>query len=216
MFVGRRRFRQRSVAGACDLSDFVIGPELVGRTVRNAARPEWGAGKVLKVQRCTQNGVTAHRVTIHFPIGTRVLVTPPARLAAPVDEPQRAAGWIESLGKSTLDDRLRRVRPELLDVLGPPRERIAALLPLFEYTDDAKSLARWACDQVDVADPLTHWNRDELLAAFREFCVERDSHFRNLAAVLARSEGVAEVRRLLAEAPAPLAERAKAALQRII
>ena len=173
-------------------------------------------GEVLKVQTVEHGGASVHRVTVHFPIGTRVLLAPPARLVAPTAEPQRARGWIESLGKSTLDDRLRQVRPEMLDVLGTPRARIVALMPLYAFTEDPKSLARWACDQTGVTDPLSHWNRDELIVAFQDFCVERDSHFRNLVAVFRQAQDADAVRELLAEAPSPLRERMAAALARII
>lgn len=199
------------------MSGVTVGPELIGRKVRNAARPEWGLGTVLRVEATRVNGVDAHRVLIQFDkVGSRPLIVPPARLLPPAAEPQRAEGWLESLGKSTLDDRLRQLPEAVLEVLGSLPQRLLAAVPLYRYTEEPASLLRWACDQSGAADPLSLWTRDELLSAFGDFCVERDSHFRNLAAQLQISEGPDALRQTLEAFPETTKDAIRAALERVI
>lgn len=199
------------------MNELTIDASLVGRTVRNAARPEWGDGKVLQVHTTTSGGQPAHRVQVHFDrTGTRWLLVPPARLVPPCDEPTRQAGWIEQLGQSSLDDKLRQLPEDVTDVIGSLRERIRAAARLFAMHDDADDLARWAIDQTGVIDPLTHWTRDELYAALRDFQVERDSHMRNLLAQLKMREGPEAIREVLDELPRPVANAIRTALARVI
>lgn len=195
------------------MEDLIISPNLVGKTVCNATRPEWGLGTVLRVQPARVNGQTVQRVFVQFTVGHRVLLSPPARLTAPAPEPQRQAGWLEGLGKTTLDDRLRKLPDDVLQVLGPPRERLAAVLPLYGITEDSDSLLLWARRQTGIGDPLSHWSRDELLVALQFFCRERDAHFRNLAALIKQKEGPDELRAWISEIPAEYQPAALAALR---
>jgi len=199
------------------MHELTIDADLVGKTVRNAARPDWGDGQVLQVHATQTAGQAGHRVQVHFArTGTRWLLVPPARLVEPGDEPTRAAGWIEQLGKSSLDDKLRRLSDESVNVIGSLRERVAAVVALYAIGDEPRALLRWAIDQTGVTDPLSHWSRDELGSAFRDFCVERDSHLRNLLAQLKMKEGPDAVRELLDELPAPLAAAVREALSHVI
>ncbi|MBU0641510.1 MAG: DUF3553 domain-containing protein [Planctomycetes bacterium] len=179
------------------MSEFQIAPESVGQQVCNAARPEWGIGEILRVEQTQVGGRPAQRVSIQFATGHRTLIVPPARLCAPQPEPQREQGWLDTLGKRTPDDRLRSLPASVTDVLGTPRQRIAAVLPLYLYREDASSLAKWARAQTQTADPLTHWSRDELLAAFRDFCQERDAYLRMLMATLWQAEGAEAIDEVL-------------------
>jgi hypothetical protein len=199
------------------MNDLLITPQLVGQTVRSATRPDWGNGKVLQVKPIQNDGQSAHRVQVHFErTGLRWIIAPPARLVSPTAEPERAAGWIEQMGKSSLDDRLRAIPAEVVDMLGTPRQRLAALVPLFAVTNEPRSLMRWAIDQTGVTDPLSHWSRDELQIALADFCVDRDSHFRNVAALIQIKEGPEALRAVIDEVPADIRAAIKEAMSRVI
>lgn len=188
----------------------------VGARVAIPARPDWGAGTVRKVLTERRGDATIRRVTIQFTHGTRTLVIPPALLAAPADEPTRTAGWIQTLGGSTLDDRLRGVPESATSVLGTPLEKLMAVVALYRWDDSPKSLELWARAQTGVADPLTHWSRDELEAAFARFGNERDSLLRTAGALLRRAEGPEAVPLLVASLAEPVREAVRTALRRVI
>ncbi len=193
-----------------------VDETLVGRRVVNLARPEWGSGTVLRVQPASYEGRPAWRVSIQFATGHRALLSPPARLGPERPEPQRDAGWLEQAAGRTLDDRLLRLPASVLEVLGTLEQRIAAAIELYHYDEQPESLLTWARRQAGVADPLSHWSRDELLVAFRRFCAERDSHLRVLLAKLRQQQGPDAVARIVDALPEPLAERVRAALARPI
>lgn len=195
------------------METLIISPELVGHKVRNAARPEWGTGVVLRVQAASLNGECVHRISIQFANGHHVLMAPPARLIAPTPEPQRSAGWLENLGKTTLDDRLRSLPPSVVKMLGSPRARLAALIPYYAFEEESESLLRWAREQTGVRDPLSQWTRDELSAAWQHFCAERDAHFRAVAASLKLKEGDGELRAFVDEIPENARDAVRAALR---
>jgi hypothetical protein len=198
------------------MEDLRISPQLVGTKVRNAARPEWGVGTVLRVQPTSRGDDVVHRVSIQFGTGYRTLWVPPARLISARPEPERQAGWLDGLGKTTLDDRLRKLPDEITQALGTPRERLTAVIPLYAVTADSRALLRWASSQTGIGDPLTHWTRDELLVALRGFCDERDAYLRNVAALLKRDEGPQALRDVLDTIPSALRPPVLAAPQRPI
>ena len=185
-----------------------MGPGLVGAKVKNVAKPEWGVGTVLRSERTRVGGRPAQRLSIQFAVGHRTLLVPPARLVAAAPEPQREAGWLAKLGKHTLDDQLRALPAHLVQTLGSPRQRLTAIIPLYEVGEEPRSLQRWACSQTGVSDPLSHWTRDELLAALRDFCARRDAHLRAVAARLEQADGP----QALHEALAPIPERIRLAV----
>ena len=196
------------------MAELPIDASLVGRIVCNAARPEWGVGKVASVHPTPSHGKSAHRVTIQFTTGRRTLVVPPARLIEPGPEPQRGAGWLDVLGQSTLDDQLRQLPEEVTEMIGTPRQRVAALAPLYRYDETPAELLRWACDRVGVADPLSQWSRDELGVAFRVFSHERDGYLRSVLAILRRDEGPDAVKDLLDGLEPTTAARMRDALRK--
>lgn len=191
-----------------------IGPALVGGRVAIPARPEWGIGTVLRVQSTTVDGQPRHRVSVQFATGHRTLLVPPARLATPSAEPHRAPGWLDTLAGQTLDDALWRLPASVAEFIGTPAERFAALAELYGFTDEPGSLTKWARRQTGVADPLTLWTRDELLAAFRKFCTERDAELCLAAARLKQANGQAALEDALAAQPEALRAAMHAALQR--
>ena len=196
------------------MDPIVITPDLVGASVRNAARPDWGAGRVLRIEATRVDGAPAHRVQVQFPTGSRALLVPPARLIAPTPEPQRTGGWLDQLGKNTLDDRLRRLPETCADAFGA-RARLAGVLPLFALGDDPAALLGWARSQTGVADPLSHWSRDELTSAFADFCLARDAFFRNEAARLQKAEGAEALQGEIARIPADLRRSIRESLDRL-
>ena len=197
-------------------TEVAIGPELVGQPVQLASRLDWGVGKVVKVSSALQDGQPAHRIEVQFSFGTRQLLAPPARLIAPTLQPEREAGWLDSIGRSTLDDRLRSLPEEVVQVFGGPATRLAAVFPLYEFTEEPGLLMRWARQQTQLGDPLSKWSRDELMVAFRHYCNERDAHLRAIAAVVRQSGGPEALQAALAGLENPLRERVLDALRRPI
>lgn len=193
-----------------------VSKALIGQRVQVPGRSDWGVGVVQNVQTTQVGGATQHRVTVRFPHGTKALVSPPAKLIVPQDEPVRHSGWLEMLGDGTLDAQLRKLPESMVQVLGTVAQRIAAVLPAYAFVDEPKSLAKWARSQAGVADALSHWSRDELGVAFAAYCSERDAHFRSLCALLRMQEGESAVAELLATLEPEIREAARAALQRVI
>lgn len=194
-----------------EISD--IGPALVGRTVQVAARPEWGAGTVLRVQSTSAAGQPQHRVSIQFAVGHKQLLIPPGRLVAPSAEPERTPGWIDAVAGATVDDRLRRLPAEATQVLGTLAQRLAALAPYFGVGDDERSLMRWARAQTGVGDPLSRWTRDELSAALEQFRRHRDSYARELIANARAASGADAVDDALAALAPEVREQIRAAFE---
>ncbi len=208
-FLRQRRYKR-------SMSELEINGELVGRTVVNPGRPEWGSGTVLRVQTTTIAGKVRHRVSVQFATGHRTLIVPPARLTEPQAELEREAGWLDQIAGRTLDDQLAKLPEHIEHFFGTPAQRIAALAPLYAFDEEPASLIRWARRHANVADPLSHWSRDELLVSFRRFCLERDSTLRVAAAQVKEKEGFAAVEALLAAQEPQVAAGMWAALRRPI
>ena len=194
------------------MAELEISPALVGQKVCLPSRPEWGVGTVLRVQSISVHSEPRHRVSIQFTSGHRLLYVPPARLAMPGSQPQRASGWLDAAGGEDLDARLRGLPDFAREFLGTPRQRVIMLAPLFACDDEAAELVTWARAQTQVADPLSLWSRDELRSAYEEFCRRRDRFFRAAAADLRRSLGDEAIERALGTIESPLCERMRAAL----
>jgi len=198
------------------MPELAIDDGLIGHRIAVPDRPEWGVGTVLRVQSTSAGEHPVHRVSIQFATGHRVLLVPPARLIEPQPEVERAAGWLDTLAGRTADDRLVNLPTSVTEFLGTPVQRIAVLTPLYEFTEEPASLIRWARRQANVADPLSHWSRDELLVAYRKFCLERDSTLRVAAALYKQAEGPEALAAVLAAFPEPVATEMRAALRRPI
>lgn len=180
-------------------------------------RREWGVGRVLRIQTTSVGGKPQHRISIQFPVvGHKTLLVPPARLVAPQAEVEREAGWLDTLGGRTVDDRLRKVPEEFERYLGTPAQHIRALATLYRWDDtDPHELVQWARRVADVADPLSVWSRDELSVAFAVHARERDAVLRVAAARLRQQEGPAALEPVLAQIDNPeIVARMRAALAR--
>jgi hypothetical protein len=102
-------------------------------------------------------------------------------------------------------------------LLGTPQQRIVALLPWYAYdAEQPAELLTWARRLVPAVDPLSHWSRDELTLAFRDFCNERDALLRAQGALLVRKEGPAALREIVDGLPEPQRQRVVDALSRVI
>lgn len=172
------------------MEPIAISPELRGTKVQVLGRPDWGTGVVERVQSTSSNGQPQHRVTVMFPVvGQKTLVSPPARLALPVDGPTREQGWLDQIAGRTLDDRLRKLPADVEKMIGTTREKLSAVVLLYQFDDSPKSLQRWAQRITGAPDPLSLWSRDELQLSFGAFCSERDAYLRGQAAQLQLKEG---------------------------
>ncbi|MBK9118676.1 MAG: DUF3553 domain-containing protein [Phycisphaerales bacterium] len=185
------------------MAELPISDDLVGTRVVNPVRPEWGAGTVLRVQAVDLGGQPAHRVSVQFATGHRTMMVPPGRLMLPTAEPTRAAGWLDQLGKSTLDHQLRALPERVREFLGTSAQRLVVLAPLYECDGSATALLRWARSQTGVADPLTIWSRDELREAFAAFQRQRDVAARDAVQRVRATAGGRGLRDALAEVPEP-------------
>jgi hypothetical protein len=196
------------------MDDLDIGPGLVGQRVFNPARPEWGAGTVLRVETHHARGGLQHRVSVQFLAGHKLVHIPPARLTRELEGQTRNAGWLDTVAGSTPDERLVRLPPEVTGFLGTAAQRLALVAGLYEYTDEPRSLIQWARSQTRIADPLSHWSRDELVQAFAKFCGERDSELRATAARVKQGQGAEGLQAALDALPPHIRPVVRAALQR--
>ncbi|MBK8914057.1 MAG: DUF3553 domain-containing protein [Phycisphaerales bacterium] len=194
------------------MSDIEVNEALVGRSVCNAARPEWGTGIVERVVRQSASAIPTFRVTIRFKSGQRVLLSPPARLTEPGGTVHRSTGWLDSLAGTTPDDRLRSLPDEAVNLLGSARERFLAIAALYAGGAAELPLHRWATAQTGCPDPLSQWTRDELAAAHEAYSARRDSLLRERWAVLRSKLTPAECNALLAELDEPHRARVRLAL----
>lgn len=156
-----------------------------GQRVRSAARPEWGVGVIQRVQPA---GPGAFRLEIQFASGFRVVTAPPAVLTPP-DAPAapQQTGWLDQLAGRTADERLRAI-PDLGDALTPMSERLERAFALLRFQDTPEGLVGWARAQTGMPDPLTHWTRDDLQAAFADFAIRREAAIRELARMARRQD----------------------------
>jgi hypothetical protein len=198
------------------VEELEIGPGLVGQRVFNPARPEWGLGTVLRVETTGPAGALQHRVSVQFLAGHKLVHVPPAQLTREMKGQVREAGWLDTVAGTTADERLKRLPADVSNFLGTAAQRLAVVAELYEYTEEPRSLTHWARRQTRVADPLSHWSRDELLGAFRTFCGERDAELRATAARVKQSQGMEGLQAALEALPVPIKQAVKAALQRPI
>lgn len=181
------------------MTDMPITHQLVGQKVRNPSRPEWGIGTVLRVQSSGEGEGAVHRVSVQFHVGHKTIVIPPGRLALPEEERPRGGGWLDTLARLTPDDRLRSLPHTLTTLLGTGEQRLRAVGELYDAPDDPGALVQWARRQTDVADPLSHWSRDELMEAYRAFCQRRDEYLLQAAAMIRKNSGIEGIRAALSK-----------------
>lgn len=174
------------------------GPDLVGQQVCNQAQPEWGVGKVLRVQRVGE----AWRVSVQFHGGHRYLLVPPARLVDPRELGSQAeSGWIDKLAGSDANARLRGLPDEIRFFLGLPLQKFSALLGCYEWNSEPRGLEAWARSQTETVNPLGRWTRDELSAAFEEYCRQRNDALHETLSRLQKSGDLPAARALLSASP---------------
>ncbi|MGE3180571.1 MAG: DUF3553 domain-containing protein [Phycisphaerae bacterium] len=173
-----------------------ISPTIVGQKVQNAAKPEWGVGQVLRVQKVA----TGWRVSVQFPSGHRHLLVPPGRLVAPQAEKTRSSAWLDEAAGETLDAKLTRLPEDIEFFLGTALGKLKAMLTLYEIEDDEKGLEKWARRQTGVGQPLTTWTRDELAERYAQFCATRDKIARETIIRIRKAGEISELKAVLREA----------------
>ena len=145
------------------MDEIAISTKLKGATVQVIGRPDSGTGVVESVQRTTAGGKPQHRVTGMFPVvGQKTLVSPPARLGLPTDGPTRQQGWLDQIAGRTLDDRLRKLPPDIEKFIGTTRENLAAIVRLYEFEDSPKSLQLWSQRNPGAANPRRRWPPEQV------------------------------------------------------
>ena len=204
----------------------------VGDTVRHAARPEWGQGKVSKAEATVHEGKPCQRLTIKFDrAGLKTLSTAFAELepfgAGPLSGARRAAGVEQSVSSATSastsvvndafelpSESIAEVLARLPDAASDPfrtlEARLKATLSLYRFQATGSSLLDWAASQSGITDPLSKFSRHELEAHFQRFRVRLDAHLVTLARDAAKADP-AMLTRLKADAPS----QARSALDRL-
>lgn len=184
-----------------------------GDRVVHTARPEWGAGEIISAQASTVEGRPCQRLSIRFErAGLKTLSTAVAELAAV------ARGEVPRLPPEafpaheqdrSLVEKLVELPEAATDPFRSLTNRLNETLKLYRFTDTPASLMDWAAIQMQVADPLSHFNRHELEEHYRRFKRNRDEHMGNLVRSMHKQEPAA-----LASALSSAPEEARRVAQR--
>lgn len=197
-----------------------------GDRVRHQKRPEWGIGRIDRVENTAIGGTPAQRLIIRFPnAGLKTLSTLGAALAL-VSESEAAnngsdlhgpqtlvemeqhseSGWLGEISKQRPEDAMINLPPEATDPFAGGEARLRATLDLYRFEPTGGSLIDWAVARSGLDDPLSRFTRQELEQFFERWVFLRD---RQLEKLVAQAQpGLVE--KMLADAP-PAARRAVAA-----
>jgi len=200
-----------------------------GDRVRNAKRPEWGIGSVVKAENVTVNGRASQRLSVRFPgVGVKVLNTAQARLQHVADQPAGLPGdpdaddhpvrvwdkvgraeWLAPVAQRKIEQAMISLPVEARDPFNGLGHRLEVTLGLYRFDRTGAGLIQWALAQTGLDDPLSRFSRHELEQFFDRWAFERDAHLQRLIEEAGRDQRVVES--ALAQAP----PAAKAAVQRI-
>ncbi|MGI9013284.1 MAG: DUF3553 domain-containing protein [Phycisphaerales bacterium] len=196
-------------------------PFVVGVRVRHEDRPEWGIGRIKRIENIRVAGNPAQRLTVQFPnAGTKTLSSVGARLSvvevapgADVDEggtliEKEAAhetGWLGEISNSNPEDAMAQLPLEATDPFRPAAARLKTTLGLYRFSDQGTSLMDWAVARSGLDDPLSRFTRHELEKFFERWSRARDQHLDKL--MNENRLNSSELKKLLDEAP-PAARRA--------
>lgn len=186
-----------------------------GDRVRHEDRPEWGIGRVKRVENIQIGGKPSQRLMIEFPnAGLKKLSSIGAALSrvsdngvAPDDgatmlerEHGHESGWLGEISKSKPEDAMTHLPIEVTDPFRLLEVRLRETFKLYRFNRDGASLIDWAVARSGLDDPLSRFNRHELEQFFDRWSHLRDQH---LSALLKETGGDrALVTRLIADAPA--------------
>ena len=191
-----------------------------GDTVIHAGKPEWGPGDVLSVEGVLHEGKSVQRVTIRFArAGLKTISTAFAELrqvkngtplTAPTPSPQPRTKHAPEPTEPVQDDApdpsrqaaaeaLQKLPDEATDPFLPLTQRVRTTLALYRYADSPGGLMDWAVTQTALRDPLAHFSRHDLEAAFERFRIALDNHLRKVVPA-ARKASPRDVEAMLAAA----------------
>jgi hypothetical protein len=159
-----------------------------GDSVVHAAKPEWGAGEVLVAETLSHEGRACQRLTIRFTrAGTKTISTAFADLRPASDmpylpQPQHDAPdpIAQMADNANVEELMIKLPEKATDPFTGLRQRLAATLDLYRFTDTGGALLDWAAIQTGMKDPLSRFSRHELEQWFGRFRMEVDNHLRKL------------------------------------
>ena len=185
-----------------------------GDELKLCSRPEWGTGKVTKVEHLTRDGERDQRLWVKFPnVGMKTILAGVAEIER-VGEPRaqdddhsfaaremsHESGWLGEIMKDRPEEAMTSLPPECSDPFTSIRKRLERTISLFRFDGTSSSLIDWAIAQTGLDDPLSRFNRHELEAFFDLWRRARDARARDLVDEARRSGD--NVGDLLKNAPA--------------
>lgn len=210
--------------------------------IQHPAKPEWGTGTVLSVQKANHEGRPCQRLTVRFSgAGKKTLNTgfvrltrlgtapglaenpspaprPPTGSKPPVAPPPvpKSSPPIPAAplpDKATIIDRLATIPQALADPFRPIEDRLTDTASAYRYRPGDRTLLEWAIAQTGLADPLSVLNRHELEEQFTNFRIRLDRHLKSLIDETRRSK--IDPRPIIDAAPEPARGELRHALRRI-
>ncbi len=185
-----------------------------GDELKLCSRPEWGTGKVTKVEHLTREGERDQRLWVKFPnVGMKTILAGVAEIERVGDprpeeddhsfaarEMSHQSGWLGEIMKDRPEEAMTSLPPECSDPFTSIRKRLERTIALFRFDGSSSSLIDWAIAQTGLDDPLSRFNRHELEAFFEQWRRARDARARDLVDEARRSRD--NVSDLLKSAPA--------------
>lgn len=178
------------------MANFVFGDEL-----RHRKRPEWGSGRVVKVEPCAEAGPGSLRLVVRFAhAGLKTMVAPHAELEhvngkraldgdghtngvgtqlAELDQLAQS-GWLGADAKRRVEELMISLPEEAVDPLSTPARRLSATLGLYRFDENGHSLLAWATAQSQLDDPMDRFARHELEHFYGRWQEVRDEHLHQL------------------------------------
>ena len=165
-----------------------------GDELKLCTRPEWGTGKVTKVEHLTRDGERDQRLWVKFPnVGMKTILAGAAeieRVGEPLSgdddhsfaarELSHESGWLGEIMKDRPEEAMTSLPPECSDPFTSLQKRLERTLSLFRFEASGSSLIEWAIAQTGLDDPLSRFNRHELEAFFDQWRRARDEQTRRL------------------------------------
>jgi len=183
-----------------------------GDELRHTGRPEWGVGKIERVEAAVVEGEACQRLTVRFDRnGLKTLSTAIAQLERAGSAPETAGGgWLGEAERTDPGEALLEIPERARDPFRGPVGRLEATAALYRFTGEGASLLDWAAAQTGLRDPLGEFSRHELEERFRRFRRSLDEHLISVANEASRTDP-AGVRRVIVTVP----DEAKAVLRRL-
>lgn len=175
--------------GLCGQTMYKQGDEL-----KLCSRPEWGIGRVTKVEHVTREGARDQRIWVRFPnVGMKTILAGAAEIermnhtdeddedhTLVARENAHEGGWLGEITKKRPEEAMIALPPETADPFTPLRTRFKLLADLYRFQPEGASLIDWAIAQSGLDDPLSRFNRHELEEFFRRWAFDRDQLARQM------------------------------------